>query len=286
MSKPRYTRDLLTQAAVEATSLVDLMRMVGAPMGSGPRSYLSKRLQHYGIDTSHFVEEPLPSRSTRSYTRELLQEAAANSHSINEMLEYMGVPPYDSVYSHLRRRLDRFGIDTSHFTGRRGNNSGALFPREDITRAVAESHSLAAVMRTLGLHPLGGSGRAKAKRSIEAFGLSTSHFTGQGHFRGTPSPNRKSAAEILVKLAPGSPRTQTVLLRRALGDLGTPHMCNECGTGEIWQARKLVLEVDHINGDRLDNRIENLRYLCPSCHSQTKTHSRPRCTVTALDPVK
>jgi hypothetical protein len=286
MSKPRYTRDLLTRAAAEATSLVDLMRMLGAPMGSGPRCYLGKRLQHYGIDTSHFVDEPLPLRATRSYTRELLQEAAANSHNIKEMLEYMGVPPYDSAYSHLRRRLDRFGIDTSHFAGRRGDNSGALFPREDITRAVAESHSLAGVMRMLGLHPLGGSGRAKIRRSIRAFGLSTSHFTGQGHFRGKPSPNRKSAAEILVKLAPGSPRTQTLLLRRALDDLGTPHVCTECGTGEIWQGRKLVLEIDHINGDRLDNRIENLRYVCPSCHSQTKTHSRPRRTATALGPVK
>jgi hypothetical protein len=262
------------------------MRMLGTPMGTGPRRYLSKRLQHYGIDTSHFVDEPLPSRTPRSYTRELLQEAAANSHSINEMLEYMGVPPYDSVYSHLRRRLDGFGIDTSHFTGRRGNNSGTLFPREVITRAVAESHSLAGVMRMLDLPPLGGSGRAKVKRSIEAFDLSTSHFTGQGHFRGRASPNRKSAAEILVQLAPGSPRTQTVQLRRALADVGTPHLCNECGIGEIWQGRKLVLEIDHINGDRLDNQIENLRYLCPSCHSQTKTHSRPRRTVTALSPVK
>ncbi|MFE2931499.1 HNH endonuclease signature motif containing protein [Streptomyces sp. NPDC059278] len=39
---------------------------------------------------------------------------------------------------------------------------------------------------------------------------------------------------------------------------------------------RLVLEIDHINGDRLDNRQKNLRYLCPSCHSQTETFSKRR----------
>ncbi|MFE7410356.1 HNH endonuclease [Streptomyces laurentii] len=42
------------------------------------------------------------------------------------------------------------------------------------------------------------------------------------------------------------------------------------------QGRRLVLEIDHANGDRLDNRAENLRYLCPSCHSQTGTFSNRR----------
>ncbi|WP_328418094.1 HNH endonuclease [Streptomyces violaceus] len=266
--------------------MVDLMRTLEAPMGSGPRHYLSRRLQHYGIDTSHFREESLPERERRSYPEELLREAAARSNSIREMLEYMGLPARDSPYGYIRKKLDKFGIDTSHFAGRRGNRPRALLPREDITRAVAESHSLAGVMRMLGLSPLGGSGRAKVKHSIEAYGLSTSHFTGQGHFRGTPSPRRRSAAQILVRLAPGSPRTQTALLRRALDDLGVTHVCNECGTGENWQGRRLVLELDHINGDRLDNRIENLRYLCPSCHSQTKTHSRPRRALTSLGPVQ
>lgn len=286
MSTPRYTRDLLTRTAAEATSVVDLMRRVEAPLGSGPRRYLSKRLQHYGIDTSHFREEPLPERERRSYPEELLREAAARSTSIREVVQYMGLSPRDSPYGYIRKKPDAFRIDTSHFIGRGGNRSGALFPREDITRAVAASHSLAGVMRMLGLSPAGGSGRARVRHSIESYGLSTAHFTGQAHFRGTASPRRKSAAQILVRLAPGSPRTLTVLLRRALDDLGVPHVCNECGAGENWQGRKLVLELDHINGDRLDNRIENLRYLCPSCHSQTKTHSRPRRTATACGPVQ
>ena len=44
-----------------------------------------------------------------------------------------------------------------------------------------------------------------------------------------------------------------------------------CGTGEEWEGKVLVLELDHINGDHSDNRLENLRILCPNCHSQTPT---------------
>ncbi|MFJ7997293.1 HNH endonuclease [Streptomyces sp. NPDC096310] len=268
----RYPRDLLVRAAAEATSEVDLLRILGTPLGSAPLRYVRQRLEHYGIDTSHFREERLPERERRSYTKELLAEAAAHTHSIREMLEYLGFPPCDSPYGYIRKRLDQFGIDTSHFTRRYGRGTG-IVPLSELAPAVAASASIAGVIDLLGLRR-GGAARARVKRSIAAHGLSDAHFTGQGHTRNVPSPRRKSAAETLRRLPPGSPRAKTVILRRALDETEIPRVCAECGLGDIWQGKRLVLEIDHINGDRLDNRAENLRYLCPSCHSQTRTFSK------------
>ena len=47
--------------------------------------------------------------------------------------------------------------------------------------------------------------------------------------------------------------------------------CERCGIEDTWNGKAIVLELDHINGDKTDNSLENLRILCPNCHSQTKT---------------
>ncbi len=49
-----------------------------------------------------------------------------------------------------------------------------------------------------------------------------------------------------------------------------PYKCNECGLSE-WNNKKIVLELNHINGDSWDHRKSNLEFLCPNCHSQTHT---------------
>ncbi|MDH6221166.1 HNH endonuclease [Streptomyces pseudovenezuelae] len=278
MTSPKYTSDLLARTAAASASLPDLMRRLNAPMGSAPRTYLLRRLEHYGIDISHFIDEPLPERERRSYSETLLREAAARSSSIREMVEYMGLDPRDSPYGHIRKKLDRFGIDTSHFTSGRRYGPGIL-PYSQLAPAAASSRTIAGVLKLLGIVD-NGAARERLKRSVAAHNLSIGHFVGQGHRLGTQGRNRKSADQILVRLEPGAARTRTTQLRRALDDLGVPHLCAGCGVGDVWQGRRLVLEIDHINGDRLDNRKENLRYLCPSCHSQTRTFSNrsPRTT--------
>ncbi|MFF0135894.1 HNH endonuclease [Streptomyces sp. NPDC005227] len=273
MTGTKYPRDRLAGTAALSTSLVDLLRRLGAPLGPSTLRYVQGRLDHYGIDTSHFVHEPLPARERRSYTRELLAEAAANSHSVREIFEYLGHPPDTSPYGHVRKKLDQFGIDTSHFTRGRGYGP-ALVPAERLGPAAALSTSLAGLLKALGMAD-NSTSRARVTRSAETYGVTFDHFTGQGHRRGVSSPRRKSAEQVLRRGTPGSRRTRTTLLRRALDDLGVPHTCAECGIGDSWRGNRLVLEIDHVSGDRCDNRLENLRYLCPSCHSQTATHSRP-----------
>ncbi|MFI0938915.1 HNH endonuclease [Streptomyces sp. NPDC021020] len=160
------------------------------------------------------------------------------------------------------------------------------YARDLLARAAAESVSLAGVLRRLGI-PESTTTRTRLRRSLAAYGIDTGHFTGQGYARGVPSPHRLSADRILRRKDVGERRTKTAQLRRALDDLEVPHVCVGCGLGDMWQGRRLVLEIDHVNGDRLDNRRENLRYLCPSCHSQTRTFANPsRRPATLRNPVQ
>ena len=52
------------------------------------------------------------------------------------------------------------------------------------------------------------------------------------------------------------------------------HKCNECGCNGEWRGKALSLELEHIDGDRNNNKRDNLKWLCPNCHSQTLTYRK------------
>ncbi len=141
---------------------------------------------------------------------------------------------------------------------------------DQLTEAVKIAKSWRQVLTHLGLRPAGGN-YDQIHQYVKEYQLSTTHFTGKAWnkgMRGIGKP-RISLEVILVK---GS-FFQSYKLRNRLFQAGLkPKQCEQCGWAQRSQDGRLPLELDHINSDRTDNRLDNLRILCPNCHSLTSQY--------------
>ncbi len=141
---------------------------------------------------------------------------------------------------------------------------------EQLVEQVKQSTSLREVIFGLGLIPAGGN-YEQVKKYIKERSLDTSHFTGRGWRIGLLTPT-KPAIE-LEKILVRESFVQSYKLKKRLFKEGLKFPAWEkCGWATKSKDGRVPLELDHINGDRHDNRLINLRVLCPNCHSLQPTH--------------
>lgn len=226
------TRNAVLKLAQSGRSPAQIARELG--VASATVSYHLSRDKPEGEPRS--TERPQTARIASSRTREKVADLLASGLSHTE----------------IARRLEISKATVSYHVGRLGKQIDHRFGRRYDWDAVQayydEGHSVRDCART--------------------FGFSTASWC-EAVKRGAIVA-RPSATPISELLVAGTYRGRYNLKVRLLKEGLKSGRCERCGV-RSWLGRELTLALHHVNGDRNDNRLENLQLLCPNCHSQTDT---------------
>lgn len=135
------------------------------------------------------------------------------------------------------------------------------YSEQELRDIIKNSKSYAEVLKKLGYSSTHGDNNATLKKRIEAYGIDISHFS---PYNGT----KRSEENVFVE---NSTASQATLRRWYIKGEYTPYICSICGQEPLWQGKELTLILDHINGINNDDRLENLRWVCPNCNQQLDT---------------
>lgn len=139
---------------------------------------------------------------------------------------------------------------------------------EQIIEAVKSNQSIRQVLKVLGLALAGGSYQTIHK-AIKRLGLDISHFTGKSSNKGKNLSRRRETEDYLSNQFPIQ---SWKLKNRLIKDKLLFYKCSSC-TLSTWLNGPIPLELDHIDGNHMNNNLSNLRLLCPNCHALTPTHA-------------
>jgi hypothetical protein len=142
----------------------------------------------------------------------------------------------------------------------------------EFIEAVKNSKSVAEVLKKLNLIAAGGN-YASFYNKVSKLKLDTSHFTGMLWNKGRTF--EKKPIEFYLKNNPESSITSDSLKKRLIKEGFLERKCYSCSITE-WRGRPVPIELEHIDGNRKNNSLDNLTILCPNCHAQTPTFRRKK----------
>ena len=131
---------------------------------------------------------------------------------------------------------------------------------QEFEEIVKRSTSYKDCLKNLGYNSNSGDSTKRLRKKIDELGLDTSHFSSN-------APVKRTKENVFVEHSTCSQKT----LRQFFQKEPVKYICSICGQEPIWRGKELTLILDHINGVNNDDRIENLRWVCPNCNQQLET---------------
>ncbi len=143
------------------------------------------------------------------------------------------------------------------------------YSKEELEKIVKASNSWRDLSRKLEYNCNSGDLKAVLQKRIKQYNIDTSHFTIVA-----PNAIQRTKENVFVENSTANQKT----LRKFYLQEPIQYKCSICGQLPIWNNQSLTLILDHINGNNTDDRLENLRWVCPNCNIQLPTTNRKKST--------
>lgn len=166
-----------------------------------------------------------------------------------------------TTYTKVRYWLDKYGLKTNGYDKIHNWNEKSL------KQAVEDSNCKSDVLRKLGISTKSGNFQT-LDRYLKKYGINDDKLK-YDNKRGNKWVKKYTNGDVFCENSPMSGKNIKI---RIISENLLEYKCTRCGIRDEWNGKKLQLQLDHINGINDDNRMENLRFLCPNCHSQTDNY--------------
>jgi HNH endonuclease len=201
------------------------------------------------------------------YEKNRLIELVKNSSTLKEVLLKLDILPVENNYKTLKKYLKKYNIDYSHF---RSHSTNPNYSEENLKLIISNSFSFREVFDKLGLN-IHGNNYKTIHKYIKMYNIDISHFDAN-KIRGDKLKKFNKLPNDKIFVENSTYNNGTDIKKRLYGDGLKERKCEICGQDENWHGEHMSLILDHINGINTDNRLENLRIVCPNCNATLPTH--------------
>lgn len=245
----------LKKAVRESDSYPEVCIKLGFdPKKGNIKKNIERQVKRMELSTSHFSTIQ---RLKNKWNKDKIKKLVKTCKTYKEILLELDYLPIYTNYEKLKKLLKEWNIEFKSSL-----SDKEKWKEENLSNIVKNSFSYRGCLKKLNIRNAGGNFRT-LKKYIEKYNIDTSHFKIEqclGH--------KKDISEYLVE---NSNCSRANLKRRLLEENILENICVLCGQDNNWKGTKISLVLDHINGIHNDNRIENLRIVCPNCNAGLDT---------------